>query len=146
MWEHFVFLVIFDTCDVVYNCSISLLPPIVLDNLFASLYTWYYHLLVRNVPINITLYVNYKQAPAWTEEAWEGEAEEGTGSKCPEEGCSEEEEQREGPGRDENSWTGTNREGKESCQGLAGRKRRKGSVFFSHFYIFLVFSVFFFDA
>ena len=26
--------VIFDTCDVVYNWSISLLPPIVLDNLF----------------------------------------------------------------------------------------------------------------
>ena len=33
MWENFV-LVIFDTCDVVYNWSISLLPPIVLDNLF----------------------------------------------------------------------------------------------------------------
>ena len=31
---NFVFLVIFDTCDVVYNWSISLLPPIVLDNLF----------------------------------------------------------------------------------------------------------------
>ena len=30
----FVFLVIFDTCDVVYNWSISLLLPIVLDNLF----------------------------------------------------------------------------------------------------------------
>ena len=30
----FFFLVIFDTCDVVYNWSISLLPPIVLDNLF----------------------------------------------------------------------------------------------------------------
>ena len=29
------FLVIFDTCDVVYNWSISLLPPIVFDNLFA---------------------------------------------------------------------------------------------------------------
>ena len=29
-----VFLVIFDTCDVMYNWSISLLPPIVLDNLF----------------------------------------------------------------------------------------------------------------
>ena len=26
--------VIFDSCDVVYNWSISLLPPIVLDNLF----------------------------------------------------------------------------------------------------------------
>ena len=30
----FVFLVIFDTCDIVYNWFISLLPPIVLDNLF----------------------------------------------------------------------------------------------------------------
>jgi len=28
MWENFVFLVIFVTCDVVYNWSISLLPPI----------------------------------------------------------------------------------------------------------------------
>ena len=28
MWENFVFLVIFDTCDVVHNWSISLLPPI----------------------------------------------------------------------------------------------------------------------
>ena len=26
--------VIFNTCDVMYNLSISLLPPIVLDNLF----------------------------------------------------------------------------------------------------------------
>ena len=26
MWENFVFLVIFDTCDVMYNWSISLLP------------------------------------------------------------------------------------------------------------------------
>ena len=34
MGEHVVFLVIFDTCDVMYNWSISLLPPIVLDNLF----------------------------------------------------------------------------------------------------------------
>ena len=34
MWQNFVFLVIFDTCDVVYNLFISLLPPIVLDNLF----------------------------------------------------------------------------------------------------------------
>jgi len=34
MWENFAFLVIFDTCDVVYNWFISLLPPIVLDNLF----------------------------------------------------------------------------------------------------------------
>ena len=30
----FRFLVIFDTCDVVYNWLISLLPPIALDNLF----------------------------------------------------------------------------------------------------------------
>ena len=30
----FFFLVIFDTCDVVYNWTISLLPPILLDNLF----------------------------------------------------------------------------------------------------------------
>ena len=35
MLQKLVFLVIFDTCDVVYNWSISLLPPIVLDNLFA---------------------------------------------------------------------------------------------------------------
>ena len=33
MGENVVFLVIFDTCDVMYNLSISLLPPIVLDNL-----------------------------------------------------------------------------------------------------------------
>ena len=32
--KNFVFLVIFDTCDVLYNWSISLLPPILLDNLF----------------------------------------------------------------------------------------------------------------
>ena len=34
IWENLVFLVIFDTCVVLYNWSISLLPPIVLDNLF----------------------------------------------------------------------------------------------------------------
>ena len=34
MGEYFVFLIILDTCDVVYNWLISLLPPIVLDNLF----------------------------------------------------------------------------------------------------------------
>ena len=34
MWENLVFLVLVDTCDVVYNCFISLLPPIVLNNLF----------------------------------------------------------------------------------------------------------------
>ena len=33
MWEIIVFFVIFDTCDVVYNWPISLLPLIVLDNL-----------------------------------------------------------------------------------------------------------------
>jgi len=31
MGENVVFLVILDTCDVMYNWSISLLPPIVLD-------------------------------------------------------------------------------------------------------------------
>ena len=36
MSENLVFLVIFDTCDVVYNWS--LLPPIVLDNLFLENY------------------------------------------------------------------------------------------------------------
>jgi len=36
--ENFVFLVIFETCDVVYNYSISLLPPIVLENLFGLHY------------------------------------------------------------------------------------------------------------
>ena len=41
MWENVVFLVIFDTCDVVSNWSISLLPPIVLDNLFGP-YSPYY--------------------------------------------------------------------------------------------------------
>ena len=34
MWENLVFVVIFDSCDVVYIWSISLLLPIVLDNLF----------------------------------------------------------------------------------------------------------------
>ena len=33
MWENLVFLVLFDTCDVVYHWSISLLQSIVLDNL-----------------------------------------------------------------------------------------------------------------
>jgi len=36
MWENFISFVILDTCDVVYNWSISLLPPIVLDNLFGQ--------------------------------------------------------------------------------------------------------------
>ena len=34
MGENIVFLLIFGTCDVVYNWFISLLPHIVLDNLF----------------------------------------------------------------------------------------------------------------
>ena len=34
MGDNFVFLFIFDTCDVVYKWFISLLPPIELDNLF----------------------------------------------------------------------------------------------------------------
>ena len=34
MGENVVFLVIFDTCDVMYNWSISLLLPLELDNLF----------------------------------------------------------------------------------------------------------------
>ena len=38
MGEHIVFLVGFDTCDVMYNWSTSLLPPIVLDNLFDKNY------------------------------------------------------------------------------------------------------------
>ena len=36
MCENFVFLVIFDTFEVVYDWSISLLPPIILDNLFGQ--------------------------------------------------------------------------------------------------------------
>ena len=39
MWENFVCVVIFDTCDLVYNWSISLLSTIVLDNLF-DYYYW----------------------------------------------------------------------------------------------------------
>ena len=38
MFENFFFLVIFDTCDVAYNWFISLLPPILLDNLFGKSY------------------------------------------------------------------------------------------------------------
>ena len=34
MGKNVVFLVIFDTCDVIYNWYISLLPPVELDNLF----------------------------------------------------------------------------------------------------------------
>ena len=32
------FSLVFDTCDVVYNCSISLVTPIVLNNLFGIKY------------------------------------------------------------------------------------------------------------
>ena len=35
MGENVLVLVIFGTCDVMFNLSISLLPPIVHDNLFA---------------------------------------------------------------------------------------------------------------
>ena len=35
MSNNFVFRGILDTCEVVYNWLISLLPPILLDNLFA---------------------------------------------------------------------------------------------------------------
>ena len=45
IWENFV---LFDTCDVVYNLFISLLPPIVLDNLFV-LYVYYYYIIHRNI-------------------------------------------------------------------------------------------------
>jgi len=38
MWENFVFLVIFDTCDVMYNWFISLLPPIkLMQDVYTSL-------------------------------------------------------------------------------------------------------------
>ena len=37
MSENVVFLIIFDTCDVMFNWSISLLLPIVLDNLNLTL-------------------------------------------------------------------------------------------------------------
>ena len=36
MGEKIFFLVKFDTYDVIYNLSISLLPPIVFDNLFTK--------------------------------------------------------------------------------------------------------------
>ena len=42
MWENFFFLVIFDTCDVMYNWFNSLLPSIVLNNLFAITYSEYF--------------------------------------------------------------------------------------------------------
>ena len=37
MEEKVLFLVLFETCDDMYNLPISLLPPIVLDNLFGVL-------------------------------------------------------------------------------------------------------------
>ena len=40
MSEHFVFLVIFDTCDVVNDLSISLLPPIALEYIWCNLDIW----------------------------------------------------------------------------------------------------------
>ena len=49
MGGNFIFLVIFDTCDVMYNWSISLLPPVVLDNLFGL-----YERLKSNTYSNIT--------------------------------------------------------------------------------------------
>ena len=51
MGENFVFLVIFDTYDAVYNWFISLLPPIVLDNLFGlyeSSYNMYLLFIKKN--------------------------------------------------------------------------------------------------
>ena len=36
MEENLVFLVIFDSCDIIYDWSISQWPPIVLDNLFGG--------------------------------------------------------------------------------------------------------------
>ena len=41
MWENFVFLVMFATCDVMYTWSISLLSPIVPDNIFGH---WYFEI------------------------------------------------------------------------------------------------------
>ena len=49
--RNFRFLVIFDTCDVVYIWSISLLPPIVLDNLFGSVY----HEYIRQAGLNCSI-------------------------------------------------------------------------------------------
>ncbi len=59
MLENFVFLVIFDTCDVVYNWSISLLPPIVLDNLFEL------HKNICFLKNDINNYHNSCYADAW---------------------------------------------------------------------------------
>ena len=49
MGENFVFHDIFDTCDVLYNLNISLLPPIVLDTL-GTIY-----LLLLSIYINFYL-------------------------------------------------------------------------------------------
>jgi len=46
MGENVVFLVIFDTYDVMYNLSISLLPPIILNNLFDN--KAYFLIFLRN--------------------------------------------------------------------------------------------------
>jgi len=54
----FLFPCLFDTCDVEYNLSISLLPPIVLDNLFAL------HILLRNSQKKLTF--SYKIFFQWT--------------------------------------------------------------------------------
>ena len=59
MGENLVFLVIFDTYDVVYNLSISLLPPIELDNLFAIMpYRPYRTMLFLSV-LNLFLSLNF---------------------------------------------------------------------------------------
>ena len=67
MWENFVFLVLLYTCDVMYNWSISLMPPVVLDNLFnmlltkflCKLYFWililFFYFITLNVPLVITM-------------------------------------------------------------------------------------------
>ena len=47
MWEIFFSLFIFDTCDVLYDWSISLLPPIVLDNLFDCDKDWTVHYIYK---------------------------------------------------------------------------------------------------
>ena len=70
--RNLVFLVIFDTCDVMHNWSISLLPPIVLDNLFGYSYIFLStqqelsHSLPKHVliPISLKLYgINFRCFP-----------------------------------------------------------------------------------
>ena len=57
MGENVVFLVIFDTCDVINNWFISLLPLIVLDNLFViSKKHCVYH---RLITIQIEHYMSF---------------------------------------------------------------------------------------